>query len=51
MQVLPKFMLRDTNLLDEIRLQTRGNTEDNWKIIFSVLNENISCGPSLEPSR
>ena len=28
----------------------RGSIEDNSKIIFLFLNENISCDPSLEPS-
>ena len=28
-----------------------GGIEDNSKIIFLFLNENISCDPSLEPSR
>ena len=32
-------------------LQVRGDTEDNSKIIFLFLNENICCDPSLEPSR
>ena len=32
-------------------LQIKGGTEDNSKIIFLFLNENICCDPSLEPSR
>ena len=33
------------------QLPIRGRTEDNLKIIFLFLNENICCDPSLEPSR
>ena len=33
-----------------IKLQLRGGIEDNSKIFFLFLNENISCDPSLEPS-
>ena len=32
-------------------LQIRGGTEDNSKIIFLFLNENICCDPSLELSQ
>ena len=32
-------------------LQIRWSTEENSKIIFLFLNENICCDPSLEPSR
>ena len=32
-------------------LQITGGTEDNSKIIFLFLNENICCDPSLEPSQ
>ena len=33
------------------KLQIRGVIGDNSKIIFLFLKENISCYPSLEPSR
>ena len=33
-----------------VQLQKRGVIEDNSKIIFLFLNENICCDPSLEPS-
>ena len=32
-------------------LQIRGGTEDNSKVIFLSLNENICCDPSLELSQ
>ena len=32
-------------------LQIRGDIEENSKIIFLFLNENICCDPSLEPSQ
>ena len=32
-------------------LQIRGVIDDNSKIFFFSLNENIRCDPSLEPSR
>ena len=32
-------------------LQIKGDIEDLSKIFFLFLNENISCDPSLEPSR
>ena len=32
-------------------LQIRGGIEDNSKIFFLFLNENICCDPSLEPSQ
>ena len=32
-------------------LQIRGGIEDNSKILFLFLNENIRCDPSLEPSQ
>ena len=32
-------------------LQIRVGIEDNSKIIFLFPNENLCCGPSLEPSR
>ena len=35
----------------ESELQIRGGIADNSKTIFLFLNENISCDPSLEPSR
>ena len=31
-------------------LQIRGAIEDNLKIIFIFLKENLCCDPSLEPS-
>ena len=31
--------------------QIRGDVDDNSKIIFLFLQENIHCDPSLEPSR
>ena len=31
--------------------QISGDTEDNAKIFFLFLNENILCDPSLEPSQ
>ena len=33
------------------KLQIRGAIEDNSKIIFLFLSENICCDPSLEPSQ
>ena len=38
-----------TPLISE--LQIRGGIEDNSRIIFNFLNENICCDPSLEPSQ
>ena len=35
--------------MPEAELQVRGGIEDNSKIIFLFLNENICCDPSLEP--
>ena len=32
-------------------LQMRGGTEDNSKIIFLSLNENLCCDPTLELSK
>ena len=37
-------------MLHKIELQMRGGIDNNSKIIF-LLNENICCDPSLEPSR
>ena len=33
-----------------IRAPDKWGIEDNSKIIFLILNENICCDPSLEPS-
>ena len=33
------------------RAQDNRGIEDNSKIIFLFLNENLCCDPSLEPSR
>ena len=40
-----------TETKTQIELQIRGGIEDNSKIIFSFLNKNICCDPSLEPSQ
>ena len=32
-------------------LQIRGGIDDNLKVFFLFLNENICCDPSLEPSQ
>ena len=37
--------------LERPELQIRGDSEDNSKIFFLFLNENIFYDPSLEPSR
>ena len=33
------------------QLQIRGDIEDNSKILFLFLDENVCCDPSLEPSQ
>ena len=42
--------MNDPQLL-QAELQIRGGIEDNSKIVFLLLNENICCDPSLERSR
>ena len=37
-------------ILKNSSLQMRGGFEDNSKINFLILNENICCDPSFEPS-
>ena len=37
--------------MPKAELQIRGGIENNSKIIFLFLTENICCDPSLEPSR
>ena len=39
------------NLLTLSELQIRGGIVDNSKVIILILQKNICCDPSLEPSR
>ena len=44
----PTFRGSNSTIIDNSELQIRGDIEDNSKIFFLFLNENICCDPSLE---